>query len=294
MIYPTFESHKLVFDRGAAALPNHHKLNTFTAIFFARLSTILTQPYHVMFLPLSNYLVAKSALNFNAIPELYTLLHSNDIRYKEHRDYILEIIGDGLKTRDDFEVALRSMSFKLMMELYNSRLGDVTTTKRLILIALRNATRIPYAVQLLCSSYGLVGWLLRVAVAMGADDVITLLPTYVEILQNIIRNRTEGAAVDCDCISFVVCHILDELVSLVTSDGLLLAILETVALLFGQSGEFLTDVRIRRLVDCVGDKKCDYYLKYGAKFVQVPEKTENTISYYLTKITLDYLKLQQK
>lgn len=276
--------------RGAVTLSNN-KLNAFTAIFFARASLILTQPYHVMYIPLSNYLVAKSSLNFNTIPELYTLLHSNDVHFKEHRIFLLNVLKDGLKSKEDFEVALRSMAFKLVLELYDSCLSE-DVAKILILNCLTNATKIPYAVDLLCSSYGLLPWLHHRVKFLTGDDINKLLPVFISILRNIVKNKTR--TVDVDYVACIISHVLDEHLSVVTKESVLLSILDTVSTIFAETPQFLSEVRLKKLVKHVGDKKCDYYLKYDAKFIDVSEKQENSVNGYLRKITLDYLELNRK
>lgn len=262
------------------------KLNSFAAVLFSRTSLILTQPSHVMYIPLSNYLVAKSSLNLSTIPELYTLLHSSDVHYKEHRMFILNVLKDGMRSKEDFEVALRSMAFKLLMELYDSCLSDIET-KILILNFLRNATKIQYGVKLLCSSYGLLSWLCQNVRSLSGEDVNTLLPFFVEIIGSVVRNKIDGDYVAL----FVVSHILDELLGFVTKEDLLLAILDCVSVVFVECPRFLNEIRLRKIIEHVGDKRCDYYLQYGSKFVDFQNGAMKTVESYVRKITLDYLEL---
>ncbi|CAG9865333.1 unnamed protein product [Phyllotreta striolata] len=109
--------------KGTAALPDF-KLNNFAAIYLARMALILTQPNHVMYLPLSQHLAAKASLDFSTVPELYTFLHSSEVNYKEHRTFTLELLRDGLRTEKDFSDFMRSMAFKLFSELYCSEVCD--------------------------------------------------------------------------------------------------------------------------------------------------------------------------
>lgn len=242
----------------------------------------------MMYIPLSNYLVAKSSLNLNAIPELYTLLHSNDVHFKEHRTFILNLLIDGMKTKNSFEVALRSMAFKLVMEFYNSCLAD-DASKILILNFLRNTTKIPYAVKLLCSSYGFLPWLYQNLQFLSGDHVNKFLSVIVDILRNILKNSD-----DVDCVTDSIVYIVENYLNLITSESLLLIVLETVSLAFVKCSRFLNEELLRKITDHVGDKKCGYYMQYGVKFASVPEDTDKSVSYYLKKITLDYVKLNQK
>lgn len=268
------------------------KLNTFAAVFFARISLVLSEPGHVMYVPVSNYLVAKSYLNLSTIPELYTLLHSSDVHFKDHRSFILNILCDGIRSLEDFEVALRSMSFKLLMELYDSCVSD-SDTKVLVLSFLRNATRLPYPAKLLCSSYGLLPWLSNNVTTLTGNEVSTLLPVLLEVVRNCVVNKADGVDVDYVA-SFIVSYVLDELMGGVTKESVLLAVLETVDLVFGECSRFLGEDRLRRIVEQVGDKRCEYHLQYGCKFVDNPCEGPKSVEYYVKKITLDFLRLNCK
>lgn len=268
------------------------KLNSFAAIFFARASLVLTQPNHVMYVPLSNYLVAKSSLNLSTIPELYTLLHSSDVHFKEHRAFILSLLKDGMRSKEDFEVALRSMAFKLVMELYDSCLSD-SEAKISILSFLRNATKIPYAVKLLCSGYGLLSWLGNNVVFLSDEEVTKLLPFFVDILRNVVAHKSEVDDLDYVAL-FVLSHILDKFFCNITKENVLLAVLESVSLVFVECPRLLNETRLRKIIERVGDKKCDYYLQYGSRYAPIPDETTKDVRYYVTKLTLDYLKLHCK
>lgn len=135
-------------------LPNF-KLNTFSAVFFARTAFILTNPKHIMFSPLSLYLTSKPDLDLSTIPELYTLLFSPDVNYKEHRNFILEVLRDGMRTEKDFLNFLKSMAFKLFSELYSSCLADAET-RWLILEVVTAICNIPLGVKMLVENNSLL------------------------------------------------------------------------------------------------------------------------------------------
>ncbi|KAJ3661628.1 hypothetical protein Zmor_006016 [Zophobas morio] len=120
--------------KGVAVLDDF-KINNFVGVYLARTALVLTQPTEVMYVPLSQYLGAKDALDFSTIPELYTLLHSPHVQSKEHKRFILEVVRDGLKTAGNFTTLLRSMGFKLISELCSSTVCD-PQTKLLVLVLL--------------------------------------------------------------------------------------------------------------------------------------------------------------
>ncbi|KAK9877018.1 hypothetical protein WA026_016044 [Henosepilachna vigintioctopunctata] len=132
--------------------------NNFASIFLARTALILTQTSHVMYVPLSQYLAAKPVLNFSSIPELYTFLHSSDVNYKDHRNFIFEILSDGLICENDYKIFFHSMALKLFTELYSSCTCDMGA-KLLILDILLSVCRLPIGVKFICSHSAIIEYL---------------------------------------------------------------------------------------------------------------------------------------
>ncbi|XP_044755564.1 uncharacterized protein LOC123314371 isoform X2 [Coccinella septempunctata] len=132
-------------------------MNNFASIFLSRTALILSKPsYNQIMLPqLSHYLVAKDILDLSTIPELYTYLHSPDVHYKDHRQFIFEILKDGLIVENDFKIFSRSMSLKLLTELYSTRTCDRETRLSIldIFIAL---CRSRLGVELFCTHSSLL------------------------------------------------------------------------------------------------------------------------------------------
>lgn len=191
--------------KGTAVLEDF-TLNSFAAIFFARASLVLTQPGHTMYVGLSRYLAAKSTLDLSGIPELYTFLHSPEVNFKEHRNFILEILKDGMKTKKDFQAALHSMAFKLIMELYNSSISDLDT-RVLILEVFRNACSISLGVKLLCGSYGFLSWLLCVSKTVDSDCENVVVPVIKDIVLNIAKVNSDGKmVVDMNVVDLISKH----------------------------------------------------------------------------------------
>lgn len=48
--------------------------------------------------------MAKECPDLTYVPELLELLHSTDVKFIEHRNFILEIMRDGLRDNNDLKV----------------------------------------------------------------------------------------------------------------------------------------------------------------------------------------------
>jgi len=70
---------------GVASLKNkslNPQLPCIITTFLARTSLILSQTHHAMYLPLQNFIIAKSSLNLNTIPEFFTFFHSSEVDFR--------------------------------------------------------------------------------------------------------------------------------------------------------------------------------------------------------------------
>lgn len=275
--------------KGAAVLDNF-MLNSFAAIFLARMGLVLTQPGHVMYVPLSQYLGAKSALDFTGIPELYTFLHSSDVNYKDHRNFILEVIRDGLRTEKDFEVALRSMAFKLIMELFNSSVCDLET-KRLILEVFKKSCSIFSAVQLLCSSYGFLSWLYCLTRNITEENMNALLPLLIDIVLVIVRTVQYEKSLDISIIGLILLHIVDEFLKFITEDNVMILLLQSIDLLLDCMPHFFSQQCLESIIMHTENKYCEYLLKHRCKYTASLEEnvSEKDVSYYLKQLTFKWI-----
>lgn len=267
--------------RGTAVLEDF-KLNNFAAIFWARMALILTQPLHPLYVPMSQYLGAKVSPDLNGIPELYTFLHSSDINFKEMRTFILETLRDGLRRDSDFMVALHSMSFKLIMELFSSCIADLDT-KVLILRVFENACKLGMGRQLLCSSYGLLSWLYEVAnIEYSNKNVLSII---IQILKTILQNGNDSRfSVDYNMLSLIVLNIIDKdlILNLQTDD--LTSLLHLIDAIFDIDREFLTEVRLKTIISVDNSNVCNYLLKHGCKYF-TPKNNCNEIRIVQSIIT---------
>ncbi|XP_053970281.1 nucleolar pre-ribosomal-associated protein 1 [Hylaeus volcanicus] len=174
---------------------NDVRLNCIVSIFLARASLIATQPLHPLYLPLQIFLMAKPALDINTIPELLQLFHSSDVKHKEHRHWILETIRDGMRTKNELNVAFKCVLFKMLLGFYTCNLPD-PSTKTLILEVIDSTLKINSASILLIEGYGLLPWLLEITNNLHSHEIeyIEFIVKIMDTLLNTIL-RIEGDTV---------------------------------------------------------------------------------------------------
>lgn len=278
--------------KGMATTEDDLRLNKFVSVFLSRMSLILTQPMHIMYIPLSQYLSAKSTLDFSTIPELYTLLHSSDVNFKEHRNFMLEVLRDGLVSTKDFHVALRSVSFKLIMEQYTSMVTDLEA-KWLILQVIERATALSDGSKFLCTNYGLLSWLYNAVIDVNKSYKKHVL-MFFNITHNILICKEK---IDLFLIMLLTNSIIDDIANYNLTADMLLVFLKNVCLVCQISSDWLTENRLKIIINVVDCKESGYVLKYRGKHVKFDVNnlslSEQDVNYYVKFLTLSWLRKQQ-
>ncbi|VEN58341.1 unnamed protein product [Callosobruchus maculatus] len=276
--------------KGTSVLPDF-KLNHFAAIYLAKMAMVLTQPTHVMYLPLSQHLTAKSSLDFSTVPELYTFLHSPDVNFKEHRRFTLELLRDGLRTEKDFSDFVRSMAFKLISELYVSCLSD-SDTKLLILDVFASLCKIPLAVRVLCDHHSFISQLTcdleSILSSFTKDNAeIVFISKILQILLYVVKVYHEKSS------AFLIFMMLEQLLSSELF-GLLPKIdekvfYEVMYLTYDKCPEFYSKSVIDKLLKNSDDSFCKYVTEYGCKFVDIKTLNQDDPKYYLKLLVIKTL-----
>lgn len=163
-----------------------------SGIFFSRTINILMNPLNVLYRPLSTFLLIKNSFDFMTVPEFNILFHSPDINHNIHRCFILDVLRDGLKTNNDFNILISNHIFKALLGYY----GSTTTTRERniqILTVVNAAAKIPKSTKHLIDIVGILPWLSNVV-----DNVEFFQFDFLDILCTILNNLYNSVTVNRD------------------------------------------------------------------------------------------------
>ncbi|XP_023012983.2 nucleolar pre-ribosomal-associated protein 1 [Leptinotarsa decemlineata] len=276
--------------KGTAILPNF-KLNNFAAIYLARMALLLTQPNHVMYLPLSQHLTAKSALDFSTVPELYTFLHSCDVNYRDHRRFTLELLKDGLRTEKDLVDFMKSMAFKLVSELFSSSASDLET-KLMILDVMLVVCRIPLGVKILCEGHSFLTQIYNLVCIISESKMQDLHRIHSEkihhILISILRVMEDKHT---NLMIFNILRIIpgNNSFEMLTKDSEKLYF-EMIYIIENRFPKFISKTYVDSVVSISKDSFSRYLIDYGCEFINVEDLESNCEYFYLRRIVLDFIK----
>lgn len=226
-------------------------------IFFSRTINVLMNPLSELYRPLSTFLLIKNSFDFVTVPEFNVLFHSPDVNHSIHRNFILDVLRDGLKTNLDFNVLIANHIFKALFGYYGS---PATTRERniQILTVVNAAVKIPKSAKLMIDVVGLLPWLSWVIdnVEFFQFDFLYILCTILNNLHNsVIVNRDEYGLNGVNSIEtqlmqllFKICPNLSSRVAEV-SFVRYLNVLRNI-LLKGQRSKFLSEENLKHLIKC--------------------------------------------
>ncbi|XP_078617569.1 nucleolar pre-ribosomal-associated protein 1-like [Branchiostoma floridae x Branchiostoma japonicum] len=137
--------------------PNLQVPNILT-LFLARTVQLLLQPDEHMYPLVCRYLLVRPDLDLKAIPEFHILFFSTSMEYKTERSWILTLLVEGLRDKQDFLLYQSKSVFSIALTFYESPLSD-EHSKTLVMSLLQKACCIQEAAESLCQQHGFLSWL---------------------------------------------------------------------------------------------------------------------------------------
>lgn len=158
------------------------RVSHISAVFLAKATIILTQPLLKMYKPMSDYVLSKDTYDFATVPNFNFLFLSPDIEHQSYREFLLEIVQDGLKCEEDFDILDASGILETLMAFFSCPFANIATNLRILNI-INTIIKIPNANKILMEKYGLFVWL---------NGIVTNLETFyfdtIEALVHLVSN----------------------------------------------------------------------------------------------------------
>ncbi|XP_039954061.1 uncharacterized protein LOC120770554 [Bactrocera tryoni] len=142
-----------------------HKKNSGTprvpyipGLFVAKTFNLTTDPTHLLYKQLTMYLRLKSTFNFQCVPEFNVLFYSPEIEHQAFRQFIVEVIRNGLKSGSDLFLLVTTNTFKVLQGFYGSAMSTLDMNL-LILSVFSTCAKIPASSKVMIEHVGLLPWL---------------------------------------------------------------------------------------------------------------------------------------
>jgi len=168
---------------GIATSPNTSRclrLSSMVTLFLVRVVDILLTPLSPLYKTVSKSILAKPALDLQAVPEFSRLLNSSDLNCKAEQRWGVEMVREGLRDNLDYSLANRSFVCKILQSQWSSvaidRVGHLQ-----ILDVIERCAATNYGCTDLVIRHGLLTWLGGIVGSRKVDKL------YVKKVVNIIK-----------------------------------------------------------------------------------------------------------
>ncbi|XP_019379437.1 PREDICTED: nucleolar pre-ribosomal-associated protein 1 [Gavialis gangeticus] len=130
-------------------------------IYIARVAQQMLKPEQHMYSKINKFLLSHQYLDLKKVPGFYQFFYSFDLEHKTEREWILRLLGEGLRDKHCYELYDYQRIFHVILSFFNSPLCDETSENHILEI-LQNAAYITKAAYGLIQDHSLLTWILGI------------------------------------------------------------------------------------------------------------------------------------
>ncbi|XP_009870096.1 PREDICTED: nucleolar pre-ribosomal-associated protein 1 [Apaloderma vittatum] len=130
-------------------------------LYIARVAQQILKPEEHMYIKVNRFLLSHQYLDLRKVPGFFQLFYSFDFEYKTEREWILRLLGEGLRDKHCYELYDYQRIFQVILSFFNSPLCDEGSQSRILEI-LQNAARVTRAAYELIQDHSLLTWIVHI------------------------------------------------------------------------------------------------------------------------------------
>ncbi|XP_043927364.1 nucleolar pre-ribosomal-associated protein 1 [Protopterus annectens] len=131
------------------------------AVYVAKVSQQMLRPEEHMYMRINQFLLLHQYLDLRKVPGFYKLFYSFDLEHKVEREWLLNLLSDGLKDKHCYELYDHQRIFHVLLAFFSSPLCDETAQLQ-VLEVLQCAAQITKAAYELIRDHSLLTWMLHI------------------------------------------------------------------------------------------------------------------------------------
>lgn len=163
-----------------------------SGLFVAKTINITTDPLQLLYKPLTFYMRLKNTFNFQCIPEFNVLFYSAEIEHNTFRQFIIDIIRNGIKTSSDLFLLVSTLTFKVLMGFYGCAISTLEINL-LILSLFSTCVKIPASTDIMINTVGILPWLSSIIIKLEFHQ-FDVIEGVISILNNLWYATKANAA----------------------------------------------------------------------------------------------------
>ncbi|NXS64029.1 NPA1P protein, partial [Brachypteracias leptosomus] len=130
-------------------------------LYIARVAQQILKPEEHMYIKVNKFLLSHQYLDLRKVPGFFQLFYSFDFEYKTEREWILRLLGEGLRDKHCYKLYDYQGIFQVILSFFNSPLCDEGSQSRILEI-LQNAAHVTRAAYELIQDHSLLTWIVHV------------------------------------------------------------------------------------------------------------------------------------
>ncbi|NXD76883.1 NPA1P protein, partial [Halcyon senegalensis] len=130
-------------------------------LYVARVAQQILKPEEHMYIKVNRFLLSHQYLDLRKVPGFFQLFYSFDFEYKREREWILRLLGEGLRDKHCYELYDFQRIFQVILSFFNSPLCDAGSQSRILQI-LQNAAHVTRAAYELIQDHSLLTWIVHI------------------------------------------------------------------------------------------------------------------------------------
>uniref|UniRef100_A0A8C3XSH8 Nucleolar pre-ribosomal-associated protein 1 n=1 Tax=Chelydra serpentina TaxID=8475 RepID=A0A8C3XSH8_CHESE len=130
-------------------------------LFVARAMQQMLKPEEHMYTKINTFLLSHQYLDLKKVPGFYQLFYSFDLEHRTEREWVLGLLGEGLRDKHCYELYDYQRIFHVILCFFNSPLCDEASQSHILEI-LQNAACITKAAYELIRDHSLLTWILYI------------------------------------------------------------------------------------------------------------------------------------
>ncbi|XP_023817454.1 nucleolar pre-ribosomal-associated protein 1 [Oryzias latipes] len=128
--------------------------------YIAKVAQQMLRPEDHMYVVLNKFLLSQQSLDLKRVPEFFKLFYSFDLEHKMEREWILNVLGEGINDDHCFKLCNQQGIFQSLLGFGSSPLCDETFQVQIIRV-LCKAARVTKGAYNLTKSSGILSWMIH-------------------------------------------------------------------------------------------------------------------------------------
>uniref|UniRef100_A0A8C2SXU5 URB1 ribosome biogenesis homolog n=1 Tax=Coturnix japonica TaxID=93934 RepID=A0A8C2SXU5_COTJA len=130
-------------------------------LYIARVAQQMLKPEEHMYTKINRFLLSHQYLDLRKVPGFFQLFYSFDFEHKIERDWVLRLLGEGLRDKHCYQLYDYQRIFHVILSFFNSPLCDEGSQNH-ILEVLQSAACVTKAAYELIQDHSLLTWILHI------------------------------------------------------------------------------------------------------------------------------------